>query len=185
MDRVVAYCGTAKTYPHTVVMLEGVIRAFQADSAFRGGDYTSRPVKGIAAAAVHWLGWVYSQEWWRRELFKPTYGTAAEFIGAWVSDTSFDPNDEITLVRAWQGHHVGKTPGFHGDHEVALGSMRAKVLYMPCSTDLYFTRGDIEYESRFIPAVQFVPIRSVWGHLAPLNPEDRTSIDGEIRRFLT
>jgi homoserine O-acetyltransferase/O-succinyltransferase len=184
MDRIVAYCGTARTYPHAAVMLEGAIRAYQADAAFNNGDYTTRPLKAIAAVRIHFLGWVYSQEWWRRELFKPQYPTAHALIEAVATDTSFDPNDEIALARAWQSHNVGDTPGFHGDHEAALRSIKARVLYMPSSTDLYFTLGDITYESHFIRQVTLVPIPTVWGHFAPANPVDRSFIDAQIRGFL-
>lgn len=187
MDRVVAYCGTAKTYPHVVVMLEGGVRAYQADAAFKGGDYTSPPVKGIAAAQIHGLAWVYSQEGWRRELFKPRYRTVEEMMRASASETlAIDPNNEISQIRTWQRHNVGDTPGFGGDHEAALRSIKARVLYMPCGTDLYFTPGDIEYESRFIPRVEVVPIRSVWGHFAGvgINPEDNAFINAQIVRFL-
>src|SRR3954469_786924 len=72
-DRIVAYCGTAKTYPHGVVRLQGAISALTADAAFADGNYTTPPVKGLGAWSRHWAGWVFSQEWWRRELFKPRW----------------------------------------------------------------------------------------------------------------
>ena len=37
---IVPYCGTAKTYPHGVVRLEGAIGALTADAAFNEGNYT-------------------------------------------------------------------------------------------------------------------------------------------------
>ena len=37
-DRIVATSGTAKTYPHGVVRLEGQIAALEADAAFQNGD---------------------------------------------------------------------------------------------------------------------------------------------------
>src|SRR5579864_6294184 len=41
--RVVATSGTAKTYPHGIVRLEGQIAALTADAAFQAGDYKSPP----------------------------------------------------------------------------------------------------------------------------------------------
>ena len=35
-----------------------------------GGDYTAPPVKGLEAFGMVWAGWLYSQEWWRRELWQ-------------------------------------------------------------------------------------------------------------------
>src|SRR5438445_417772 len=69
-DRIVATSGTAKTWPHGIVRLEGQIAALTADAAFNGGDYTSPPRKGLEAYGMVWLGWLYSQEWWRREMWK-------------------------------------------------------------------------------------------------------------------
>src|SRR5436190_10505252 len=71
-DRIVATSGTAKTYPHGVVRLEGQISALTADAAFQGGDYTSPPAKGLEAFGMVWAGWLFSQEWWRRELWRTT-----------------------------------------------------------------------------------------------------------------
>src|SRR5579864_2935100 len=69
-DRIVATSGTAKTYPHGIVRLEGQIAALTADPAFHGGDYATPPVRGLEAFGMVWAGWLYSQEWWRRELWR-------------------------------------------------------------------------------------------------------------------
>src|ERR1700678_70289 len=69
-DRIVATSGTAKTYPHGVVRLEGQIAALTADAAFKDGDYTEQPKKGIEAFSVVWTAWLFSQEWWRKELWR-------------------------------------------------------------------------------------------------------------------
>src|SRR5262249_56938241 len=72
-DRIVATAGTAKCYGHGIVRLEGQIAALTADPAFNGGDYTTRPEKGLRAWGTVWAGWLYSQEWWRRELWRETF----------------------------------------------------------------------------------------------------------------
>ena len=51
-----------------------------ADAAFNHGNDTSPPKKGLAAWSQHWAAWVYSQEWWRRELFKPRWKSVDELI---------------------------------------------------------------------------------------------------------
>jgi hypothetical protein len=73
-DRIVATAGTAKTYPHGVMRLEGQIAALTADAAFNGGDYAAPPTKGLSAFAAVWGGWLYSQEWWRRISGAPCRG---------------------------------------------------------------------------------------------------------------
>jgi homoserine O-acetyltransferase len=70
MDRIVATAGTAKTYGHGIVRLEGQIAALTTDPVFAGGNYASEPEKGIEATSIVSAGWLYSQEWWRKELCK-------------------------------------------------------------------------------------------------------------------
>lgn len=187
MDGIVPWCGTAKTYPHGVVRLESAIRALTADPAFNNGRYTAPPKAGMAAWSTHWAAWVWSQEWWRRELFKPQSATVEEAIAARIArDAVRDPNNLILHARTWQRHNVGETPGFGGDHEKALRSIAAKVLYMPCETDLYFPIGDARYEQQFLANSTFTPIPSLWGHSAGGggNPADAAFINEQIARFL-
>ena len=188
MDAIVPWCGTAKTYPHGVVRLESAIRALTADPAFNNGRYTTPPKAGMAAWSTHWAAWVWSQEWWRRELFKPQSATVEEAIATRIArDSVRDPNNLILHARTWQKHNVGDTSGFAGDHEKALRSIKARVLYMPCETDLYFPIGDARYEQQFLTNSTFTPIPSLWGHSAGGggNPADAAFINDQIGRFLT
>src|ERR1700730_11809020 len=69
-DRIIATSGTAKCYPPGVVSLEGQIAALTTDPVFLNGDYKEQPKKGLEAFALVWTGWLFSQEWWRRELWR-------------------------------------------------------------------------------------------------------------------
>ncbi|MGD0510652.1 MAG: homoserine acetyltransferase, partial [Candidatus Micrarchaeaceae archaeon] len=190
-DRIVATSGTAKTYGHGIVRLEGQIAALTADAAFKGGDYTEPPKKGIEAFATVWTAWLFSQEWWRKELWRTTNppGTTFEQV---LNEfrTNFipgaDANDLILQCRTWESNNVGATPGFNGDVEKALRSIKAPLLYMPSATDLYFPVTDARYEAQFIPHVSLVPIPSLWGHTAGAgsNPADEKFLNDTISRFL-
>jgi homoserine O-acetyltransferase len=191
-DRIVATSGTAKTYPHGVVRLEGQMAAISADAAFQGGDYTSPPAKGLDAFAAVWLGWLYSQEWWRRELWRATAQPGTTFEQFYQNRrtrfiTGADANDLILQMRTWERHDVGTTPGSAGDVERALRSIKAPLLYMPSETDLYFPIGDARYEATFIPGVTLTPIPSLWGHTAGAasNPADGKFLNETIGRFLS
>jgi homoserine O-acetyltransferase/O-succinyltransferase len=191
-DKIVATSGTAKCYPHGVVRLEGQIAAITTDAAFKDGDYTSPPTKGLEAFAVVWTGWLFSQEWWRKELWRQNSppGTTFEQV---LNDfrTHFipgaDANDLILQMRTWEHHDVGKTPGFNGDIERALRSIKVPLLYMPSETDLYFPVGDARYEAGFVPHVVLMPIPSLWGHTAGAasNPADAKFLNEKIAAFLT
>src|SRR5581483_5911062 len=189
MDAIVATSGTAKCYPHGYVRLEGQIAALTTDPAWQNGDYTAPPKKGLEAFGMVWAGWLYSQEWWRRELWRTTAAPGTTFEQAWQAFRtrfSADANDYILQARTWQRHDVGTTPGFDGDTERALRSITAKVLYMPSQTDLYFPITDARYEQAFIKRVTFLPIPSLWGHTAGAasNPADAKFLNDNIATFL-
>ncbi len=192
VDRIVALAGTARCWPHGKVRLEAEIAAIESDTAFRGGDYTAPPKQGIRLFGLIWAGWLTSQQWWHDELWKgPTWppGESYESAVAYLVDTLFagpDANDLILQAQTWQRHDVGATPGFQGNIERALGSIRARVLYMPVETDLYFPVSDARAEARFIRRVDLVPIPSVWGHVAGGGGDEgaRPFINGKIAEFL-
>lgn len=190
-DRIVATSGTAKCHPHGVVRLEGQIAAITADSAFKDGDYTAPPTKGLEAFAVVWTGWLFSQEWWRKELWherSPDSTTFEQVLNQYRTHfiPGADANDLILQARTWQRHDVSKTPGFNGDIEKALHAIKIPVLYMPSETDLYFPVGDARYEAGFMQHVTLMPIPSIWGHTAGAasNPADAKFLNENIGRFM-
>jgi len=188
-DRIVATSGTAKTYPHGIVRLEGQIAVLTADPAFQGGDYTAPPTKGLEAFGMVWAAWLYSQEWWRRELWRassPPGTTFEQVANRFRTRFSADANDYILQARTWERHDIGTTAGFRSDVEGALRSIKVPLLYMPSETDLYFPIGDARYEAAFIPKVTLAPIPSLWGHTAGAasNPADAKFLNERIAQFL-
>jgi homoserine O-acetyltransferase len=190
-DRIVATSGTAKTYGHGIVRLDGQIAAIEADSTFNHGDYTAQPAKGLSAFGMVWAGWLFSQQWWRDELWrsdsKPGI-TFDQYIATFRDNfiPGADANNLILQCRTWQQHDVGTTPGFHGDTIAALRSIRVPFLYMPSMTDLYFPVGDARYESAYMSTVTLLPIPSLWGHTAGAapNPADGKFLNDNISLFL-
>jgi len=192
MDRIVATSGTAKTYGHGIARNESEIDAIMADSTFNNGDYAAEPVKGIEACSAVWTAWLYGQEWWRKELWKndsPAGTTLKQVLDEYRTHfiPNADANNLILQLRTWEQHDVGTTPGFHGDEQKALGSIKAAVLYMPSATDLYFPVGDAQYEAQFIPHCTLLPIPSLWGHPAGAgaSPADLKFLNEHIAAFLT
>lgn len=189
-DKLVATSGTARCWPHGVVRLEAQITAITNDPDFKNGDYVAPPARGLETFGVVWAGWLYSQEWWRRELWKAGSRPGTTFDSVMSRFHHFipgaDANDLLLQCRTWQKHDVGGTPGFGGSTEKALQSIQEPVLYMPSETDLYFPLSDARYEAGFIPKVVFKPIPSLWGHTAGAasNPEDGKFLNEAIGQFL-
>jgi homoserine O-acetyltransferase len=190
-DRVVATSGTAKTYGHGIVRLESEITALTTDPVFANGDYKEQPKKGIEAFAIVWTAWLFSQEWWRKELWREGAKPGTTFE-SFVNDlkTNFipgaDANNLILQMRTWEKHDVGSTPGFGGDVAKALGSIKVPFLYMPSETDLYFPLTDAKYEAGFMKTVTLKPIPSLWGHPAgaAADPADAKFLNETIGKFL-
>jgi len=190
-DKIVATSGTAKTYGHGIVRLEGQIAAITADEAFKGGDYSTEPEKGIAACGLVWAAWLYSQEWWRRELWRtdsPPGTTFAKVLENFRQGLFHggDANNLILQMRTWERHNVGDSPGFNGDVEQALRAIKVPFLYMPSATDLYFPLEDARYEAPFMAKGILLPIPSLWGHPAGAgaSPQDLKFLNDHIGRFL-
>lgn len=190
-DRYVATSGTARTWPHGQVRLEGQIAAITADPAFNEGNYTTPPARGLSAFGMVWAGWLYSQDWWRRELWRTPArpdATYEQIVDRFRKNfiPGADANDLILQMRTWERHDVAGTLGMNGDLPRALGSISAPFLYMPSETDLYFPITDARTEASMMKTVRFVPIHSWWGHTAGAasNPADAQFLNATIGGFL-
>lgn len=191
IDRIVATSGTARTYGHGIVRLEGQIAALTTDPTFDGGNYSSEPIKGIAATSLVWLSWLYSQEWWRRELWRtenPPGTTFQQAVDHYQKEffAGADANNLILQMRTWEQNDVGDTVPFDGNTEAALRSIKVPVLYMPSATDLYFPVEDARYEAQFIRRCRLIPIPSLWGHPAGAgaSPADLKFLNEHIATFM-
>lgn len=190
-DLLVATSGTARCWPHGIVRLEAQIAAIEMDPAFKGGDYVTQPTQGVEEFSLIWSGWLFSQEWWRQELWRqisPKGTTFDSFLADLKKNfiPGADANDLILQARTWERHDVGTTRGFDGNTEKALATIKVPVLYMPSETDLYFPVTDARYEARFIPHVTLTPIPSLWGHPAGagIDSADAVFLNQRIGAFL-
>jgi homoserine O-acetyltransferase len=84
----------------------------------------------------------------------------------------------------WWHNNLGDHPEFGGNLEAALGAIRARTIILNAETDSYFPPVDSEYEAQHIPGAESRPIPTIWGHLAPFNPEDQKFIDDALRELL-
>ena len=189
-DRIVATSGTAKTYPHGIVRLEGQIAALTADAAFQGGDYTAPPSQrtggvrhGLGGVAL-FAGVVAARIVARRSRRPAPRSSRSPTASARASA----PMPTTTSCRRAPGSGTtsARRPVSTATSERALRSIKVPLLYMPSETDLYFPIGDARYEAPFIPKVTLMPIPSLWGHTAGAasNPADAKFLNENIARFL-
>jgi homoserine O-acetyltransferase len=192
MDRIVATSSTAKTYGHGIIRLEGQIAAITLDPLYKGGDYpaSAPPISGVQTSALVWKAWLYSQEWWRDELWRTNHAPGTTFADM-LAQSKFgfdgeDANDLILQMRTWESNDVSKTALFNGNIENALRSVKVPVLYMPSASDLYFPVTDAKFEAALIPQCTFQPIPSLWGHTAGagFSPADGQFVNQQVAAFM-
>ncbi|WP_248926876.1 alpha/beta fold hydrolase [Paenibacillus hamazuiensis] len=189
VERLAPFAGTAKTWPHTYVFLEGVKAPLLADAAWHGGDYGEPPASGLRAVGRVYAGWGLSPAFYREELYcQLGYRTLEDFLaGFW--DRNFagvDANNLLAMLRTGQHADISANPVYNGDFAKALGSIKARTLVMPVSSDMYFHTEESEFEAKCIPDAAFVPIESNWGHFAGrgISPDDSKFIDDQLKRLL-
>ncbi|KZV75815.1 homoserine acetyltransferase [Peniophora sp. CONT] len=189
VERSVVICGTARTSPHNQCFLEGPKAALVASKDFHDGHYTSTPQYGIRAFARVYSAWAYGQTWYRQHgyLFSGKHAILDTFIREeWEQRFvgSWDANDMLALLHTWQTGDVSRVR-HDGDLKSCLKDIKAKMLVMPCETDLYFTPEDCREEVKLMPDARLEIIRSVWGHVAGggANPHDLEFLMGRIRQF--
>ena len=191
VERALPFCGSSKTSEHNIVFLEAVKYAIYTDAAWQDGMYASQPVKGLRAVGRVYAGWGLSQAFYWQKLYAQSpfdYATLEDFlVGFWEGFfLAKDANNRLTMAWTWQNGDIGNTPGFDGDHERALASIKAKMIVMPGEKDLYFPPEDEEYAVRHIPGAELRVIPGVWGHFAGggVNPDDTAFINAALTELL-
>jgi homoserine O-acetyltransferase/O-succinyltransferase len=192
VKRAAPIVGSPRTSEHNQVFLKSLRAALTLDPAFADGFYSpdAPPTRGMRAFARIYAGWGLSQAfYWQREYRAMGYSSLEDFLvgyweGFWLDDR--DPNNLLAMLWTWENGDVGKTPGFNGDTEAALRSIRCPVVAMPARTDLYFPPEDEEAWSKSIPQGEVRVIDTVYGHFAGLgvHPPDNEFIDATLRELL-
>ena len=70
----------------------------------------------------------------------------------------------LVLLKTWQTGDVSRVR-HNGDLQACLKDVKAKMLVMPCETDLYFTPEDCRDDVELLMNGQLEVIKSVWGHV--------------------
>ena len=88
----------------------------------------------------------------------------------------------MAATRGW----IGDTPGFKGDVNSTLRSIKAKVLFIYNPRDQFHLPHHVETQVKAIPNAQAVAIDSVGGHIINSNadPQATRAMGEAIRAFL-
>ncbi len=166
------------------MFLEGIRATLTADSAYRDGRFTERPVKGLRAFARVYAGWAMSQAFYREELWRSVGFSSLEdfLVRSWEANfLRRDPADLLSMIETWMASDISANPLYGGDLARALGSITARSIIMPSETDLYFPTADSAIETAMMPHAELRPISSIWGHRAG-NPAQTPADEALLRQ---
>jgi homoserine O-acetyltransferase len=189
-DMVRAACpiaGSARTAGFNQVFLLALRRALELDPAFAEGFYVRPPVRGLKAFAAIYAGWGTSEPFFRTEAWRQFGsrswdGHVAEFWEPFF--LRCDANNLLSQLWTWAAGDISDNATFQGDFEAALRAIKARTIILPVDLDRYFPPVDAEYEAEHIPNGECRVVKSVWGHMAPMNQGDIPAIDGALSELL-
>lgn len=186
MDGIVPVVGSALyTADRRFVGRHGV-SIIESCQGWDGGNYDQNPKQCATNALSTWVHYFFSQQWWDRYVDTPEAFTQwRETIGQDYLDVQ-DARDLYYRIVAGGRGWIGDTPGFGGDLGKALGSIKAKTLFLYSPHDRFFQPHDIDAQVRMIPNARALAIDSPAGHLICCNADpNATRVMGDaIRAFL-
>jgi len=151
-----------------------------------GGNYDVNPKQCATNALSQWVHYFFTQQWWDKYVDTPeAYTKWRDTIGQDYLDVQ-DARDLYYRIVAFGRGWVGDTPGFAGDISKALGSIKAKTLFLYSPQDRFFQPHHIDAQVKMIPSARALAIDSPAGHMICCNADPQaTRVMGDaIRAFL-
>jgi homoserine O-acetyltransferase len=149
------------------------------------GNYEKNPTLCASNALSTFIPYFYTREWWDVYIDSPeAYTKWRSQWGEYYLDIQ-DARDLYYRMMA-AGSGVGDTPGFHGDMNAALASIKARTLFIYNPRDQFYLPHHIETQVKAIRNASAVAIDSIVGHLICCNadPQATWTLSETIRTFL-
>ena len=164
-------------------MAASIIRSCQS---WDEGNYDAISGQCATNAVSQWAHHFYTRQWWDAYAQTPeAYNKWRSSFGEYYLDIQ-DARDLYYRIVAFGRSSVGDTPGFGGELAKALGSIKAKTLFIYNVQDEIFPSHHVEAEVKMTPHARAVAIDSIGGHLICCNADpNATRLMGDaIRTFL-
>jgi homoserine O-acetyltransferase len=186
MDGIFPIVGAAQVTTQGFFFGSLMASVLQSCDGWRGGSYEQNPAQCATNGLSVLIPYFYTRDWWRQHVDTPEAYT--KWRNAW-GDYYLDIQEARDLhyrLMAFGRGWLGDTPGFNGDLNVVLGSIKARTLYIVSPQDQFFPPDYIEAEVKAIPNARALWIDSNAGHLICCNADPQaTWVMGEaIRAFL-
>jgi homoserine O-acetyltransferase len=187
---ILPFCASSKTSIHNHVFLEGVKAALTADLSWKNGKYKKQPIAGLKAFGRVYAGWAFSQEFYRKKLYKKLgFKNVEELLQNWENDhiKNWDANNLLCKLKTWQLNDISNNKIYKKNYIKALKSIRAKTILMSCNQDLYFRTEDNIFEQKYIKRAFLRPFDSPDGQCAANPGNDKNfekKLDKNIKELL-
>jgi homoserine O-acetyltransferase len=185
---IIPIVGSPVTNPQIRTMLKNWMDIIELDDGWYSGKYETNPTIGVTIALMNFVPWLYTYQWFAANLKTPEQ--YRQFEKFWHDIfTAFAPQDARDVyyqLQAWADFNIGNTPGFNGDAQAALQSIKAQVLLIGAKDDMLVRRDEVIFSKNTIPQATHVEIDSPLGHLicCDFDPEVTKIMDREIAKFL-
>jgi homoserine O-acetyltransferase/O-succinyltransferase len=188
---ILPFCASSKTSMHNHVFLEGVKAALIADINWKNGNYKKQPIAGLKAFGRVYAGWAFSQDFYRKKLYKKLgFKNVEDLLKNWANDhaKNWDANNLLCKLKTWQINDISKNPLYKNNYIKALKSIRARTILMSCNQDLYFRTEENQFEKKNINKASLITVDSAYGHCAANPGNDKNfqnKLDQNINKLLT
>jgi homoserine O-acetyltransferase len=194
VDRAFVLCGSARTAVHNQVFLLALLRTLEAAPEYIGnGQFSAEPRKSLRAFGGIYATMALSQDFYRAGLHLSVLG--APDLNTYLRT---DWEERYYTMRAanlyaqvvtWLHGDISDNPMYGGDLGRALAAIKARVVLLPGTTDLYFRVADNEAELPKLANGVLKPIPSIWGHRAgnpnpAIIPDDFAFVRDAVRSEL-
>ncbi|HUM06876.1 MAG TPA: alpha/beta fold hydrolase [Terriglobales bacterium] len=155
-------------------------------AGWNGGDYDQNPKQCATNALSVLVPYFYTRDYWDQYVDSPeAYQKWRNTWGEYYLDIQ-DARDLYYRAQAWGLGWVGDTPGYNGDVNKALGSIKAKTLFIYNPRDQFHLPHHIDAQVKAIRNAHALPVDSVAGHLICCNadPQATWAIGEAIKAFL-
>jgi homoserine O-acetyltransferase len=163
-----------------------LLSIIESCAGWDGGNYNVNPKTCATNALSVNIPYFYTREWWDQYVDTPeAYTKWRNHWGDYYLDIQ-DARDLYYLEKSFSLGWLGDTPGFKGDIQAALASIKAKALFIYNTRDQFYLPHHMEAMIKVVPNARGVAIDSIAGHLMCCNADPQaTWVMGEaIRGFL-
>lgn len=162
MNAVVALVPAARTSPWTRTLMELQRQAIMLDPAWNGGNYTTPPEQGLRLYVGILFGAAISTPQAVNAQAKQVAEKGAARLRKFQDMLwqAMDANNILAQINACAAFDLGNTPGFGGDTEKALASIKARTLILLGENDLMVPEAPMLADAAHIPHVSVVWLQS-------------------------